>query len=164
MQEHWEDNFTHNNAHYYPMTDIPAHCLQYLCVQGRDINVFFFIHIWHSPLYIRACSAFCWSHCDISTSNCCHGVECCCCLSSYVNHTQNAAVNEFVLTYGPSNGACKWVSHNALLWKSQMHSVNDSIHWYLVYMNSSNCEQIGHHCRLVQCLQKQEGSPKCIAH
>ena len=35
---------------------------------------------------------------------------------------------------------------------------------YTVYMDSSSCEQTGHHCRVVQCLQKQEGSPKCTAH
>ena len=35
----------------------------------------------------------------------------------------------------------------------------------IVYMDLSRCEQTGHHCRLVQCLQKQvSSSPKCIAH
>ena len=35
--------------------------------------------------------------------------------------------------------------------------------WYIVYMDSSSCEQTGHHFRMVQCLQKQESRPKCIA-
>ena len=33
-----------------------------------------------------------------------------------------------------------------------------------VYMDSSSHEMTGHHCKLFQCLQKQEGSPECIAH
>ena len=39
-----------------------------------------------------------------------------------------------------------------------------SNHWYRVYMDSSSYEITGHHCKLFQCLQKQEGSPECISH
>ena len=34
----------------------------------------------------------------------------------------------------------------------------------VVYTDLSSCEQPGHLCKLVQCLQKQEYSPKYIAH
>ena len=38
-------------------------------------------------------------------------------------------------------------------------------HWYfIINMDLSSYEQYSHHCKRVQCLQKQEGSPKYIAH
>ena len=40
------------------------------------------------------------------------------------------------------NKACWWVSHNALFWKSQTHSVNDSIHnfdWVFLEIPVKNC-------------------------
>ena len=38
--------------------------------------------------------------------------------------------------------ACQWVSHNALFWKSQTHSVNDTIYnfnWVLLEIPVKNC-------------------------